>query len=77
MKCQNRLCIYQNDNLCTCDKELELDWHGTCSNMVLIRITNNHLSAEKLVTKMEIQDNKHCINNQTGIVTLSDDAFTK
>lgn len=75
MKCKNRLCIYQNDNKCFCNKEVELDWHGICLNMVPIRISKNNLLAEKLVTKLEIQDGKHHLDNRTGIVVISDDKF--
>lgn len=68
MKCKNRLCVYQKDNECIIKNEIELDWHGLCKNMVPIRISEESLFYEKMVTKLQIEDGNHYLDNETGIV---------
>ena len=68
MKCKNRLCIYPKDSECIIETEIELDWHGFCKNMVPIRISENDLYYEKLITKLQIEDGEHYFDNETGIV---------
>lgn len=68
MKCKNRLCVYQKDGKCITEREIELDWHGLCKNMVPIRISEYNLYYEKLVTKLQFEDSEHYLDNETGIV---------
>ncbi len=76
MKCKNRLCVYHKNDECIIKNEIELDWHGLCKNMIPISITEQSLRYEKLVTKLQIEDGNHCLDNQTGIVRLIDNNYS-
>ena len=47
MKCQNRFCIYQKDDICTLDEEAELDINGMCINCIYPDIPEKMLNQEK------------------------------
>ncbi len=76
MKCYNRLCIYQKDDKCIMKNEIELDWHGLCKNMVPIRISEESLSYEKLVTKVQLEDGNHYLDNKIGKVRFIVDNYS-
>ncbi|MBR5202634.1 MAG: hypothetical protein IKW45_05165 [Clostridia bacterium] len=75
MKCENLLCIYQNNNNCTNKSELEIDWHGLCKNMVPVRISRNDLNSNKFITQLELNDGNHLFDKEIGKVVLTDEAF--
>lgn len=75
MKCENKLCIYQDNNTCTYKNEVEIDWHGVCKNLVPVRFSRNTLNSSKLVTQIELKDGFHSFNKKTGKFELTDDAL--
>ncbi len=75
MKCENILCIYQDNNNCTNKSEIEIDWHGLCKNMVPVRISRNNLNPSKFITQLELNDGNHLFDKETGKVILTDEAF--
>ncbi len=75
MKCDNKLCIYEEKNKCTNKNSVEIDWRGCCKNMVPIRVTRNTLNSSKIVTQLELNDGKHLFNSETGEFALTGDAI--
>ena len=75
MKCENQLCIYQDNNNCTNKNEFEIDWHGLCKNMVPVRFSKRILNSSKLVTQLELKDGNHLYDKETGRIVLTGDAF--
>ena len=70
MKCENKLCIYQDNNKCTNKNKIEIDWHGFCKNMVPVNITRNTLNPCKFITQLQSKDGYHSFNKETGTVIL-------
>ena len=69
MKCNNKMCIYQNNNICTFG-EIEIDWRGNCKNWINTRITRDTLDFSKFYTNLLIKDAKnHDYNPETGDLT--------
>ena len=80
MKCENIMCIYQDNNNCTNKNKIEIDWHGLCKNMVPVRIPLNNLNPSKFITQLELKDGNHLFDKKTGKVVLTDepsDLFNK
>ena len=75
IKCENILCIYQDNNNCTNKSEIEIDWHGLCKNMVPVRISRRDLKTNKFIVQLKLKDGKHIFDKDLGKVTMTDDAF--
>lgn len=74
MKCNNRICIFENENECVCPDEIEIDWRGLCKNMVPIRITQRDLETHKLYTKTIYENEKeYDFDREIGEVTLKEE----
>ncbi len=46
MRCENELCIYEKDGLCSL-KEVELDIVGLCKNCIYIELSKDYLDCKK------------------------------
>lgn len=75
MKCENIFCIYQENDVCKCKNEADIDWRGFCKNMVPVRVQHFKLDAEKMLTQLNMKDGKHYFDKEIGKVTLTDEAM--
>ena len=73
MKCENKFCIYQEDNDCTNKNEIEIDWRGFCKNLIPVRMPKRDLSAGKLVTQASLKSGNHFFDKEIGVVVLTDE----
>lgn len=68
MKCDNKICIYQKNNMCTLE-EIEIDWRGNCKRLIKARITEDILDFCKLYTNLMIENKEdYSFNPATGEV---------
>ena len=54
MKCENKLCIFQENDECRNDK-IEIDYRGNCKNMIFMRITQDSLNYNKFYSRMKLE----------------------
>ncbi len=66
MKCNNKMCTYQKDNLCTLT-EIEIDWRGNCKQWINTRIVQETLDESKAYTKLLIRNtDEYSYNSNSG-----------
>ena len=66
MKCANKMCIYQKENICTLEK-IEVDWRGNCKNWINARVMADTLNFCKLYTNLLVKNEEdYYFNKDTG-----------
>lgn len=75
MKCENIFCIYQENGFCNNENEPNIDWRGFCKNMIPVRVTQNKLDTEKMITQFKMRDGKHYFNKDNGLVTMTNETL--
>ncbi len=65
MKCDNKICVYQENGQCR-NGEVEIDWRGICKNMTPIRITADNLNASKLYSNTVLECGDYRFEREKG-----------
>lgn len=66
MICRNKMCIYQNDGVCTLE-EIEIDWRGNCKYWRNTRIVREEMEFSKLFTRLMAKNTeKFDFDEETG-----------
>lgn len=75
MKCDNIFCIYQENDACKCESEINIDWRGFCRNMIPVKVNYRTLSGNKRITQLYMKDINYYFDKEKGRVTIKDEAF--
>lgn len=54
MKCQNKMCIFQENGECI-KETIEIDYRGNCKNMIFMRITKDSLNYNKFYSRIKLE----------------------
>ena len=66
MKCENKLCIFQENEKCLKD-EIEIDYRGNCKNMIFMRLSTDNLEFNKFYSRIKLD-----ADIKDGEVTVTD-----
>ncbi len=54
MKCDNKLCIFQENGECL-KNTIEIDYRGNCKNMIFMRVTQDNLELNKFYSRVKLE----------------------